>query len=81
MQQLTKSDDEAIFGVCGGIAEYFGWSAIGFRIAWVIFTLLIPKLVIIYILLAIMLPEKNTRVPRIDDVRRKDLDYALHNMM
>lgn len=36
MKRITKSADRKIFGVCGGIAEYFGWDPTIVRIAAVL---------------------------------------------
>ena len=35
-RRLYRSDDSVIFGVCGGIAEYFDLSPWGLRLVWVI---------------------------------------------
>ncbi|MEB3364603.1 PspC domain-containing protein [Lactobacillus sp. R2/2] len=31
-KRLTKSDDRVLFGVLGGVAEYFGWDKAWTRI-------------------------------------------------
>jgi len=50
-----------LFGVCGGVAEYFNQDATLIRIAWVILILLTGFLpgVLAYIVLAIITPEKD----------------------
>ena len=50
--------NKVIAGVCGGIAETYGWDPTIVRIVWVILSLLpIPTHpVIIYIILSIFLP-------------------------
>lgn len=56
--QLTKSrKDRIIFGVCGGLAEYFGVDAVIIRLAFVIFTILEWPGILLYIILAIIIPE------------------------
>lgn len=46
---LRKSaTDRSLFGVCGGIAEYFGLSSVGVRLLFVI----LPANLLIYIILA-----------------------------
>lgn len=37
---LALSNDKMVFGVCGGIAEYFGWSAGGVRLVYVLLSVL-----------------------------------------
>ncbi|MCC5946038.1 MAG: PspC domain-containing protein [Bernardetiaceae bacterium] len=56
--QLTKSTyDKMLFGVCGGIAEYFGWDATLIRAAFILFTVFtIGAPLLLYILLALVMP-------------------------
>ena len=35
-KKLYRSNDRKLFGVCGGIAEYFGWDPTVVRILWVV---------------------------------------------
>lgn len=47
-----------ICGVCGGIAEYFGIDPTVVRVIWVILTFLpVLPMIIIYIILALVIPE------------------------
>lgn len=57
-KRLTRSKDQVIAGVCGGIAEYLGWQADGVRALWVVCTILSAGIggVIVYIVLALALP-------------------------
>lgn len=50
--------DKKIFGVCGGIADYFGTDATIVRLAWVIITILtgIVPGVIAYTVVALVMP-------------------------
>lgn len=59
MKRLTKSrTDSMIAGVCGGIAEYFDIDPTLVRAGYLIFTFLgVGSPVILYILLAIIIPE------------------------
>lgn len=59
MKRLTKSrTDSMIAGVCGGIAEYFDIDPTLVRAGYLIFTFLSAgSPVILYILLAIIIPE------------------------
>ena len=48
-----SSEDKVLAGVCGGIAEYIGISSLAVRL---IFVFISPS-IILYILLAMFLPE------------------------
>lgn len=37
-KKLYRSNERKIFGVCGGIAEYFGWDPTVVRILWAVLT-------------------------------------------
>lgn len=56
--KLTKSThDRLITGVCGGIAEYFGWDTSLVRIAFVLFTFFgMGSAVLIYLVLTFLMP-------------------------
>jgi len=45
-------------GVCGGIAEYFGWDVKVVRLAWVLLTLMSHGTGILFYILAAVLMEK-----------------------
>jgi phage shock protein PspC (stress-responsive transcriptional regulator) len=56
-KQLTKStEDKIIFGVCGGLGEYFEVDSILFRIAFIILTFAGGGGILIYLLLALLMP-------------------------
>jgi len=59
-KRLTKSKDKKIFGVCGGVAEYFGIDATAIRLIWALSILLWGTGLWLYILLAIIMPEPGT---------------------
>ena len=55
---LTKSNDKLIAGVCGGIADYFGWDSSMVRVGYVllsIFSAGFPGF-LAYIILWIVMP-------------------------
>ena len=59
---LALSNDKMIAGVCAGIADYFGWSNGGVRLAYVLLSVLsaaFPGL-FIYIVLWLLMPKKDT---------------------
>ncbi|MCQ2342762.1 MAG: PspC domain-containing protein [Paludibacteraceae bacterium] len=58
-KKLKKSLDKKIWGICGGIAEYFGWEKSITRAIYAILTLCggaFPGL-IIYLVLYFVMPE------------------------
>ena len=56
--RLTRSSrKKMLLGVCGGIAEYWGWDPTVVRVIFVIATLVgFGSPIILYIILAIILP-------------------------
>ena len=55
-KRLYRSrDDRIIAGVCGGIAEYFGWDPTLVRIGYVL--LFFPGL-FLYLVMVVVIPEK-----------------------
>ncbi len=57
MKKLYKSStDKKLFGVCGGIAEYFGIDSTFIRLAWAILILCFGTGVLLYFLAALILP-------------------------
>ena len=74
---LTKSrSDRRIAGVAGGLAEYFGIDATLIRILFVLLALSGGPGVLLYIILAVVMPDE----PKYVDVeyveKRKNGDYA-----
>jgi phage shock protein C len=55
---LTRSNDAMIAGVCGGLAEYFGWSATHVRVAYVLLSVLSAAFpgIAVYVVLWILMP-------------------------
>lgn len=49
-----------IAGVCAGIAEHFGWSVMGTRVAYVLLSILSVAFpgILVYIILWIVLPQE-----------------------
>ncbi len=59
-KRLTRSKDHWIAGICGGIAQYFGWDKELTRIIWLLLTLFsacFPGL-IAYIVLWCLMPRE-----------------------
>lgn len=57
--KLTRSTDDAVFaGVCGGLAEQFGWSPFRMRVVWVLATIFTAFAgLIVYIALWFLMPK------------------------
>lgn len=59
-KKLYKSqEDKAIFGVCGGIAEYFEVDSLIVRLLFVLFTIMYGVGIIFYIIAALVMPNEN----------------------
>lgn len=60
MKKIYKSDtDKKIFGVCGGIAEYFEVDPTIVRLIWAISILCFGTGLLAYIIAALLLPSKS----------------------
>lgn len=58
-KRLFRSQDERmISGVCGGLAEYFDLDPSLVRIGWIVFVLAGGAGVLVYIIMALVVPEK-----------------------
>jgi len=59
-RKLKRSKDRMIAGVCGGIAEHYGWKADRVRIAYVILSILSAAFpgIIVYLLLWLVMPDE-----------------------
>lgn len=63
-KRLYRSTREKmLFGVCGGVAEYFDTDPTIIRLAWVVFSLLGGSGVIAYIIAAIIMPADQEKMP------------------
>ena len=59
-KRLTRSQDQWIAGICGGIAQYFGWDKNLTRIIWLLLTLFTAGFpgIIAYIVLWCLMPRE-----------------------
>ncbi len=59
VKQLRRSRNSVIAGVCGGIAEYLGWSADRVRLVYVLVSILSVGFpgIIVYLALWFLMPE------------------------
>ena len=59
-KRLYKIEEgRKIFGVCGGLAEYFNMDVVLVRILWVVFSLVYGVGIILYLAFAFVLPNKS----------------------
>lgn len=61
-----NSDDKIIFGVCSGLAAYFGIDAVWIRIGFILFTFLGGSGIILYLILALIVPEAKTPTEKME---------------
>ncbi len=61
-KRLTRSKtNQLLAGVCGGIAEYYGWDPSLVRLGWAVATLFTSGGgILLYILAAIIIPEEES---------------------
>jgi phage shock protein PspC (stress-responsive transcriptional regulator) len=60
---FRRSNDRMIAGVCGGIAEYFGWPAGRVRVAYVILSIVSIAFpgTLVYLLLWLVMPGPDSK--------------------
>ena len=59
---LRSSNNKWIAGVCGGIAEYFGWNADLLRLVWVVLTVGTAFCGgIVYVVLWLIMPQQDSQ--------------------
>jgi phage shock protein C len=60
---FRRSHDRMIAGVCGGIAEYFGWPAGRVRVAYVILSIVSIAFpgTVVYLLLWLVMPGPDSK--------------------
>ncbi len=57
-KRLHKTSDRMIFGVCGALADYFNLDPTIVRIAFVIAALLYGSGIILYLIMAVIIPNE-----------------------
>jgi phage shock protein C len=55
---LRSRQNRRLAGVCGGIADYFGWDPTLVRAGWVVLTLLGGSGVLLYLILWLVVPDQ-----------------------
>ncbi len=68
MKNLKRSDDRIFGGVCGGLAEYLGWTANRLRLLYVLISILSAAFpgILVYVILWITMPPANFKPPQAD---------------
>lgn len=66
-----SSENRFIFGVCGGLGEYFGIDPLIFRIIFVGLTVSAGSGILIYLLMAVLIPKRSLETLETDDKRTK----------
>ncbi|MGH8159442.1 MAG: PspC domain-containing protein [Rhodanobacter sp.] len=57
-KRLCRSrSNRTLAGVCGGIAEYYGWDPTLVRVAWIVLTLLGGSGILLYLIMWLVMPE------------------------
>lgn len=61
MKRLYKSRTERkIFGVCGGLAQYFNVDPVVIRIIWIILAFAVGSGILAYLICALVMPDEPT---------------------
>ncbi len=72
--RLYKSNtDKMIFGVCGGLADYFNVDPVLVRIAFVVLTIAGGSGILLYLILAILMPQQETSAVAPGDIVKENL--------
>jgi phage shock protein PspC (stress-responsive transcriptional regulator) len=58
MEKKLVRKDKKIFGVCGGLADYFGMDPTVIRIIFVVALVFFGSGVLLYLILALFMPEE-----------------------
>ena len=66
-KKLYRSNDRKIFGVCGGIAEYFEFDPTIVRVIWAVLAFSGGSGFVLYLVAALLMPNKPDYVSRYDD--------------
>ena len=66
-RKLYRSNERKIFGVCGGLAEYFGFDPSVVRFLWIILTLSGGSGIFIYLIAALLMDNRPDYVSRYEE--------------
>ncbi len=78
-RRLRRSEtNKVFFGVCGGLAEYFDVDPVVVRILFLILFVIDPRFIIVYFVLALIMPKGTEEKAAINDEKsRRVLGYGL----
>ncbi len=68
---LKKSADKVLVGVCGGIAEYFGWQTRPVRVVFIFMAMAGGAGLAAYLVLVALMPPADSGDFRLDDYRKQ----------
>ena len=57
-KRLTKSNDKKLFGVCGGLGNYFDVDPTIVRVGFLVAVLMFGTGVLLYLILAVVIPDE-----------------------
>jgi phage shock protein C len=62
-KSLARSNDKIIAGVCGGLADYLGWTPTTVRLAYVFLSLISAAFpgILVYLVLWVVMPAPGSR--------------------
>ena len=66
-KKLYRSNERKIFGVCGGVAEYFGIDPTIVRVIWTVLALSGGGGAVIYLIAALLMENRPDYVSRYDN--------------
>lgn len=66
-KKLYRSNDRKVFGVCGGLAEYFDIDPTIVRLIWILLTLSGGSGAILYLIAALLMDNRPDYVSRYDE--------------
>ena len=75
-KKLYKSNDRKIAGVCGGIAEYFGFDPTLVRLVWALVVVFGGTGIFLYFLASIIMEDAPDYIPDDDDSRNYGNGYT-----
>ncbi|MBQ6409462.1 MAG: PspC domain-containing protein [Butyrivibrio sp.] len=75
-KRLYKSNDRKIAGVCGGIAEYFGFDPTLVRLIWALVVLAGGSGVLLYFLASIIMEDAPDYIPEDERERNYRSEYT-----
>ncbi|MCR5671034.1 MAG: PspC domain-containing protein [Butyrivibrio sp.] len=66
-KKLYRSNDRKLFGVCGGVAEYFNIDPTVVRIIWLVLTFTAGGGAVLYLIAALLMENRPDYVSRYED--------------